>query len=357
MPIYNNSQSLAHQRYTVTRYVDAGGMQEVYLAHDTLLGRDVALKVPMNAAAERSFRRSAIASARVNHPFVTRTFDYFVDDRREHLVEEYVSGKNLKQLFEEIPRLDPYAVAHIVHGLAQGMAAVHAQGVIHRDLKPSNIMIEGAHEIKSAKVTDFGIAQMAKEEITNAVKGGHLTITASKTAVAQIPYMAPEVIEAPENASTTSDIWALGAITYELLTGELPYGQGFKAIPQILNADPPKLPDFITNNPQFRTLGTEIFGIILRCLTKNAEHRPSALELVRLCERLCYPPLRRELGTVSHYPAASFGFIEADSDKGTIFFHTDSVYGRRPPPNTRVWFTRYVGSPRDRAHPVVSCEK
>jgi serine/threonine protein kinase len=348
----NGGQILA-QRYEIKEYLAEGGMQQVHLATDMLLKRPVVVKSPMTSSAERRFQRSAKAAALVNHPSVTRTFDWFKEGNKEYLVEEFVKGINLEQLLKKIPKLDPYAVAHLLHGLAKGVDAVHDQKVVHRDLKPSNIMLKDDLKITSAKVTDFGVAKLAEEAIGDAVEGGPTRITTSKTAVGAIPYMAPEVIQRPREVKPAADVWALGAIAYELLSGSPPFGTAYAAIPNILEAKPPVVPPEVQGNPQYRGLGMELHGIIARCLTKDEDKRPSSKDLVRECERLCYPEMRREVGRISHYPTQTFGFLSAQDDGSTIFFHVDSVYGERPPVGTPVWFTRHQGHPRERAHPVV----
>ncbi|MDR3571030.1 MAG: serine/threonine-protein kinase, partial [Candidatus Pacebacteria bacterium] len=173
-------------------------MQEVFRANDTLLGRQVAVKRAKNASADRRFKRSAVLSARVNHPNVAKTLDYVEEGSQAYLVEEFIDGFDLSRLLEEhMVALDPDLVARLLHHIVKGVSASHAQGVVHRDLKPSNVMISGGLAILNAKVTDFGIAKMAEEEITREVEGGNATMTTSKTVVGAIPYMAPEAIETP----------------------------------------------------------------------------------------------------------------------------------------------------------------
>jgi serine/threonine protein kinase len=112
-------------RYEVTDFVGEGGIQEVYAANDAILDRQVALKVPKNSAAERRFQRSAVLSALVNHPNIAKTLDYFEYGGRSYLVEEFVPGITLSDARRQIPRMDPYSVAHMLHHLAKGVAASH----------------------------------------------------------------------------------------------------------------------------------------------------------------------------------------------------------------------------------------
>lgn len=182
-------------RYKVKAHIGAGGMQEVYEAYDLLLCRSVALKVPKNKSAEKRFQRSAIVSAKVNHPNVAKTLDYLEEGKRAYLVEELVEGKDLSRVMrEDMVIIDPMRTAYIFHRLAKGLAASHHAGVIHRDLKPSNVIAVGGSLLQEVKITDFGIAKMAEEEIADAVEGGDESLTASDTAIGALPYMAPEMI-------------------------------------------------------------------------------------------------------------------------------------------------------------------
>lgn len=344
--------AIVAKRYLVDSYISEGGMQEVFRARDVELDRVVALKVPFNQSARKRFDRSAHASAKVNHPNAARTLDYIQDASGQHLVEEFIEGQNLGQALDAIPCLDPDACAWVLHHLARGLAAVHRHKVVHRDLKPGNIMIVGGLAFNGLKITDFGVARMAEQEIDEAVKVG--TVTTSKTAIGALPYMAPEVIDAPGQPFLPADIWAVGALTHQLLSGELPFGQGFAAVPRIQAAAPSPVPKSVLAHPQFGHLGREIHGIILQCLQKSPGSRPTARQLVALCDRLCYSPITgRRFGTVEGYPGRSFGFITPKGGGASVFFHIESVVGRPPKVGQRVWYQPYAGSPRPRAHPVV----
>lgn len=355
--IHSTGELLAN-RYEVLSFIGEGGMQEVYEAEDKVLSRKTALKVPKNLSAVRRFKQSAVLSARVNHPNAAKTLDYFEEGGRFYLVEELIVGTDLAKLRNRVPMMDPYTVAHVLHHLAKAVAALHHVDVVHRDLKPSNVMIAGGIDFQGIKVTDFGVAKMAEAELNEAIAGGEVTITHSSTAIGAAPYLAPEVIDNPTMAGKPADIWALGALAYELLSGTKPFGKGLKAIIAITSATPPPLPSWVSSKHQFRELGTDIHKIILQCLNKSPDMRPNADELVQLCEQLCYPKFQRHLGTINNYinDARSFGFIHLD-DFTRVFFHSDSVYGATPPEGTLVWFARFTGKPRDRAHPVVALAK
>ena len=340
-------------RYRVGPFLGEGGMQEVYRATDTVLDRPVALKTPKTNDAERRFERSAQVSARINHPQVARTFDYFVDGRRAFLVEELIEGMDLGALCKRVPQLDPYLTARLLHGLARGLAAVHAVEVVHRDLKPSNLMALGGFDFREVKVTDFGVSRLAEEEIESGLAGGVATITGSKTLIGHLPYLAPEILRRRRTVHFPADIWAAGALAFHFLAGEPPFGAELAdAVPNILSAPVPSLPEAVASHPQAGPLAQEIYGLVVACLQRDPASRPTAAQLVTMCERLCYPILDREVGTVTGYPGGSFGF--ADAPRGRVFFHIESVFGHaRPRVGGEIWFSRHPGAPYDRAHPVV----
>jgi eukaryotic-like serine/threonine-protein kinase len=352
--LIHKASDLIGDRYRIKRYVGAGGMQEVYKARDELLARDVALKVPKNHSASKRFQRSAIVSARVNHANVAKTLDYLEDGATSYLIEEYVQGKDLgKVIKEDLPVIDPLLAALIFHHLAKGLAASHHAGVVHRDLKPSNIMAVGGSKLQEVKITDFGIAKMAEEELAEAVEGGDESLTASQTAIGALPYMAPEMIKSMKDAGKHSDVWSLGAMMFELVAGNKPFGTGLKAVPAILGAKLPALPAILKAKQQFTPTGQEVYKLVTDCMRADPAARPTADELIGRCEQFCYPTTEREFGAVSKFDNRYWGFIAPDKGKG-IFFHIDSVYGdQRLKVGDRVWFARHQGGGNDRAFPVI----
>lgn len=352
----HSAGDLIKGRYQILDYVDEGGMQFVYSASDCILKRKVALKTPKNDSAQKRFHRSAIVSAQINHPNVAKTLDYLEDGQRQYLVEEFIEGTDMdKALLKITTYLDPYLGARIFHYLAKGLAASHHAGVIHRDLKPSNVMVTGGFQLGTIKITDFGIAKMADEEIAEAVEGGGESISASSTVVGALPYMAPEAIETPRDVGKPADVWSIGAMMYELLTGEKPFGSGLKAVTKIIEAKPPEFPKFMTSNPQFATLSNQLIQIVYQCLQKSPALRPSADALVEKCGTLCYPVERRYFGTVRTLPNRYWGFIDVDGED--IFFHLDyCVYGNRPAVGDKVMLSKFQGGGAWRALPVVKLQ-
>jgi len=341
-------------RYVVVDYIGQGGMQEVYRVHDQLLERDVALKSPRNPSAQKRFKRSATLSARVNHDNVAKTLDYIEDGERFYLIEELVEGCDLGHFMRNyVSMLDPFSAGKAMHHLAKGLAASHHVNVVHRDLKPTNVMVVGGQHFKGFKITDFGIAKMAQEEISDAVAGDEEGLTNSQTALGALPYMAPEMIDDIKNVDKPADVWAVGALTYEILTGKRPFGAGYQAVPLIQAAKVPGLPAAVTSNTQFQPFASAIYDLIIACMQKDPSARKWLKLLVKACEGLYYSTIPREFGTVKSFEYGSWGF--ASSEIGDdIFYHLRSVYAS--PIVTigeRVWMTAHPGSPRRRAFPVV----
>lgn len=339
-------------RYEILRYVGEGGMQYVYQAKDHLTDRFVALKTPKNKSATKRFKRSAIVAAKVNHPNVAKTLDYLKVDSQRFLVEEFIEGSDLKAaLLQETAFIDPYLAAKVLHHLSRGIAAAHHAGVVHRDLKPTNIMIMGGYSLLELKVTDFGIAKMADEELREAVEGGDASMSASQTAVGALPYMAPEAIDDPATVGPPADIWSIGAMMYQLLSGNFPFGQGLRAVPKIMAAELPETPDFLLANPQFSPLAKEILDIAFSCLQRNPSERPTADQLVKKCSTLCYSSSPRRQGVVTDFRHGAWGFIR--TPENSVFYHRECVFGPLPMVGDPVLFASYDGGGADRALPVV----
>lgn len=349
----HNQNDLIANRYSVVNFVGEGGMQYVYSAFDQILKRHVALKTPKNATAEKRFHRSAQVSARVNHPNVAKTLDYVEQHERPYLIEELVKGLDLsKAVLADVDSLDPFLVAKIFHHLAKGLAASHHVGVIHRDLKPTNIMVSGGFQLLELKITDFGIAKMAEEEINEAAEGGDITNSTSATAVGALPYMAPESIDTPKNVTLSADVWSLGAMMYELLTGNKPFGSGLRAVRHIVEGKYDPFPNFVSAHPQFKYLTDELILLIQSCLTVDAKLRPTADDIVKKCESLCYQVSERFFGNIKMIRHNKWGFITLPHH-GDVFFHVDSVYGTRPKIGDNVMLSKFNGGNADRALPVV----
>jgi serine/threonine-protein kinase len=177
-----------------------------------------------NPDARARFRREAQLVARLQHPGVVSVFDYgTLPAGAAFLVMEYVRGRDLRSLVAEGPQ-PPARVAHLLASIAEPIDAAHRLGILHRDLKPENILLPDS-EVVAAKVLDFGIAKAVAAPEADQVGGVMTTLTAVGQPIGTPAYMAPEQL-AGGTVSERTDVYALGVIGYELLTGDLPYGRG-----------------------------------------------------------------------------------------------------------------------------------
>jgi serine/threonine protein kinase len=225
------------ERYELEELVGTGGMSSVYRAHDSLLDRKVALKVLHQQYTDdddyvERFRREARAVAALSHPNVVTVIDRGEHGGRQFIVFEYVDGENLKQL---IQRRGPAPVATALElgiQIARGLSFAHQQGLVHRDVKPQNVLLNGNGE---AKVTDFGIARSLD------VKHG---LTQPGTVLGTSDYIAPEQAQG-QRVDVHTDIYSLGVVMYELLTGEVPFpAENFVAVAmRHINEPPPPIRD------------------------------------------------------------------------------------------------------------------
>ncbi|MBU3702051.1 MAG: serine/threonine protein kinase [Acidimicrobiia bacterium] len=201
-------------RYRMVRPIASGGMAEVWEAHDETLGRAVAVKLlhPQFAAdptLRTRFHNEAVAAARLSDPRIVAILDTADLDGREAIVMELVRGRTLREWLDERTALEPVEVVHIGAEVASALAAAHRAGVIHRDIKPANILLSDDGRVM---VTDFGIAKV--------LDAPDLTRTAQ--VLGTVKYLAPEQVEGgPVDGRT--DIYALGAVLYEMLCGEPPF--------------------------------------------------------------------------------------------------------------------------------------
>jgi len=268
--------------YRILEKVGAGGMGEVYRAHDERLERDVALKllptgaIPDESARQR-FRKEALALARLNHPNIATVFDFDTEDGIDFLVMEFVAAKNLAERLAAGP-LSERETARLGAQVADALAEAHGKSVIHRDLKPANIAVTGNGD---AKVLDFGVAKL----LGPPSQVGTHSVTEHLGMVGTLPYMAPEQLrgEAPDSRS---DLWALGTVLYEMAAGRAAFPGTLG--PQVTNAilhETPMSPRAL--NAQ---VSSELERIILKCLEQDPEHRyQSAKEVAVDLRRLGGP--------------------------------------------------------------------
>jgi predicted Ser/Thr protein kinase len=208
------AEDLIAGRYELEQKVGSGGMSKVYRAHDRLLERTVALKILHEHYSQddeyvERFRREARSVAQLTHPNVVTVIDRGEHNGRQFIVFEYIDGENLKQLVEREGPLPPRQVIELGLQIASALASAHARGVVHRDVKPQNVILTDEGR---PKVTDFGIARSSDVE----------SVTLTGTVMGTSEYIAPEQARG-ELVDYRSDVYSLGAILYELSTGDVPY--------------------------------------------------------------------------------------------------------------------------------------
>ena len=247
-------------RYCLTERIAAGGMGEVWAATDTVLGRTVAVKLLHPALSQERdfvdrFRAEARHTAALLHPNIAAVFDYGEDDGTAYLVMELVAGLPLSQIIAERAPLSAQETTAILIQAATALHAAHEAGVVHRDVKPANILITPDG---TAKLTDFGISR--------AIDSVPLTRTGQVLGTAQ--YLSPEQALG-QSATASSDIYALGVVGHEMLTGKRPFDTGravSTALAQV-NEPPPPLPD---------TVPTGIRDAITAAMAKDPADRPAS---------------------------------------------------------------------------------
>ena len=249
-----------NDRYEIIKTIGEGGMANVYLAHDTILDRKVAIKVLRGDLSNdekfiRRFKREALSVSNLSHPNIVEVYDVGEEDGNYYIVMEYIEGKTLKQLLQKRGALTLTEVIDIMSQLTDGLAHAHEAYIIHRDIKPQNIMIEDNGRIK---ITDFGIAM--------ALNSTQLTQTNS--VMGSVHYLPPEQANG-KGSTVKSDIYSLGILMYELLTGSVPF-KGDTAVEIALKHMKEKVPSVRKQNP---TIPQSVENIILKATAKNPKNR------------------------------------------------------------------------------------
>ena len=249
-----------NDRYEIDRLIGEGGMANVYLAHDSILNREVAVKVLRGDLAGdekfvRRFQREALSASSLSHPNFVEIYDVGEDDGNFYIVMEYIEGKTLKQLIKKRGVLTLSETMDILLQLLDALSSAHDSYIIHRDIKPQNIMIK---ESGLVKITDFGIGM--------AINSAGLTQTNS--VMGSVHYLPPE--QASGKGSTIrSDIYSLGILMFEMLTGKMPF-RGDTAVEIALKHMKEKLPSVKKLNP---VIPQSVENIILKAAAKNPKNR------------------------------------------------------------------------------------
>ena len=247
-------------RYQIIKSIGEGGMANVYLAYDTILDRNVAVKVLRGDLASdekfvRRFQREALAASSLYNENIVEVYDVGEDNGQYYIVMEYIDGKHLKNLLKKRGKLTIPEAVDIMSQIASGLSVAHDQYLIHRDIKPQNIMIL---ENGLVKITDFGIAM--------AMNSTQLTQTNS--VMGSVHYLPPEQASG-KGASLQSDIYSMGILMYELLTGKLPY-HGDNAVEIALKHLKEPLPSIREELP---SIPQSVENIIIKATAKNPKNR------------------------------------------------------------------------------------
>lgn len=259
-------ETVANGRYTVERVLGRGGMAIVYLAQDKELGRPVAIKVLAdNLSGDADFRdrfvREAQLAARLSHPSVVSVYDAGEEGGRPYIVTEYVPGVTLADELHRVGRLEAGPAVDLMLQVCGGLAHAHALGLVHRDVKPGNLLLRLPERI--LKIADFGIARAADTQ----------PMTEIGTILGTAAYLAPEQA-AGEPVTQTADIYSLGAVLYETLTGRAPYG--FGTMSELLTRrERESIPPVRDLQPD---VPAELENVVMRCLARDPAFRPQAAE-------------------------------------------------------------------------------
>jgi serine/threonine-protein kinase len=254
--------------YQIRQELGGGGMSATFIAEETALGRSVVLKVlsPELTAglnAER-FEREIHLAARLQHAFIVPLLAAGIADGQPWYTMPLVQGESLRARIAREGALTPNATARILRDVAEALAYAHAQGVVHRDIKPDNILLSGAH----ALVADFGVAKAVSASTTG---GGRAGVTGTGIAIGTLAYMSPEQAAADPQTDHRSDLYALGATAYEMLTGRPLFGQRSPA--QMLVAHATERPESLTKIAP--SVPNELAALVDRLLAKHPNDRPA----------------------------------------------------------------------------------
>jgi eukaryotic-like serine/threonine-protein kinase len=281
-------------RYQIIKSIGEGGMANVYLAYDTILDRNVAVKVLRGDLATdekfvRRFQREALAASSLSHPNIVEVYDVGEDNGNYYIVMEYIEGKHLKQLLKKRGKLTVSEVVDIALQITSGLAVAHDSYIIHRDIKPQNILILDNGLVK---ITDFGIA----------VALNSTQLTQTNSVMGSVHYLPPEQAYG-KPATLQSDIYSIGIMMYELLTGKLPF-KGDNAVEIALKhlKEPlPSIREELPNIPQ------ALENIVIRATAKNPKNRYADAREMHEDLKTCLDESRaREMKIVLKYPETDY---------------------------------------------------
>lgn len=247
-------------RYQITQHIGKGGMADVYLAYDVILKREVAIKILKADLVDDSislqrFEKEASSTTKLVHPNIVDVYDVGEQDNEHYIVMEYIKGYTLKQLIRKRGAIPYKESVWIMKQLASALMEAHKNEIIHRDIKSQNVLIKSDGTIK---LSDFGIA----------IANGDIEITSKDSVIGSVHYLAPELTKG-QPATMQSDIYSLGIVFYELLTGDVPF-KGDNAVQVALKHVREQVPSVRKINPE---IPESIEKIVLRATAKNPKNR------------------------------------------------------------------------------------
>ena len=259
----NPGYEIGH-RYRIIRSLGEGGMANVYLAHDMVLDRDVSVKLLRldlrdDPSTKRRFHREAMAATQLNDPHIVGIYDVGEDHGLQYMVMQYVKGTDLKAYIKKHYPIPLPQVIDIMEQVLSAVATAHAHGIIHRDLKPQNILID---ENKNVKITDFGIAVAVSQD----------SLTRTNTLMGSVHYLSPEQARG-SIATKQSDIYSLGIILFELLTGKVPF-EGETAVSIALKHFREEIPSVREQNKE---IPQALENVIIKATAKEPAERYSSV--------------------------------------------------------------------------------
>ena len=259
----NPGYEIGH-RYRIIRSLGEGGMANVYLAHDMVLDRDVSVKLLRldlrdDPSTKRRFHREAMAATQLNDPHIVGIYDVREDHGLQYMVMQYVKGTDLKAYIRKHYPIPLPQVIDIMEQVLSAVATAHAHGIIHRDLKPQNILID---ENKNVKITDFGIAVAVSQD----------SLTQTNTLMGSVHYLSPEQARG-SIATKQSDIYSLGIILFELLTGKVPF-EGETAVSIALKHFREEIPSVREQNKE---IPQALENVIIKATAKEPAERYSSV--------------------------------------------------------------------------------
>ena len=310
------SNNLIANRYEVFQHIGQGGMADVFLAVDTILNRQVAVKILRSelctdAVSVLRFEREAQAATALSHPNIVEIYDVGEYKGHHYIVMEYVSGKPLKKMIQQRGALLTEEAIDIMIQLTAATAEAHRRGIIHRDIKPQNVIVKSDGSIK---MLDFGIA-LAK---------GSMQLTQANNVMGSVHYLAPELAKG-QSASPQSDIYALGICLFEMLTGDVPF-KADQAVQVALMHMHNDMPEVRSINPQ---IPQSVENIVIRATAKDPDKRYTScnemLEDLRTCLR---PERKNEAKLLLNENTRLVETIKGNKKKGTRMQQVDPELSR-----------------------------